>query len=895
MSENVEKTLTSMLNEETWTRAAISNYSIGNFQELDKIISEAKKDGTLDTVKEICSEQISRSKNSIISLYILSIISLIHQDLDDSNQIKLIEIFTENMKPQIVEHLCLQFLRFGESKLALRTLADLYKKTESDQLYEVLERLTKIDYDDADSPKKIAEKAETDGDIEKSVDFYKKAIYRYISNKKSSGIKEIWTKLVSLIPDEIEFFYRAQSKIGTVLGETKSTFYMHDLCEYYKSKELWTDAIDILKLMLHYDSEDSKARAEIVECYKQRYSDHSQLDEYIKVSNLNQNWRPVFEAISDFEKHIAFDVGNFVFHKTWGVGRISKLENEVLTIDFAKKRNHEMGLKMALSSLQTLSSDHIWVLKSIKQRTELTEKVKSDPEWTLKTIIKSFDNNCTIKKIKQELVPSILTPGEWTSWNTKARKILKENSNFGINPDDVDSYTVRERPVSIEEKLYIEFKAQKNFFSRIDIFYTFLEKADVNDDYFHDMFSYFDGFLKAPSQITEQVVASQMLVNSVVAKMPHLAGSKQVSFAELYDNIEDPSYIYTSLKDKNLKQVFLNNIKNLVPQWEDELIKLFPVVLSQDIVDTIIDEGHIEKLQDFARTCFDNPRIFRDTIVWFFKNSIEEQWFKDANIEYEKQLIALLNVLDVSLREIENKQNTTENRRTVKQVTDLLFVKDKLLEGFVETADEETVSRLYILIADIKGLDSALKAQLRGHIQRRFPSFVFFDSEEKEATALGLIVTSKMLEQKKKELQHIIEVRIPQNQKDLGYALSLGDLRENSEYKAAREEQAKLSNMSSRLQTDIERAEVFDPLTINTKRVGFGTKVSVKNETDDCNEEYVILGPWESDPERGIISYLSPLGRALMNKRQDEDVEVKIMDQNKSYKVLQISSASFDN
>ena len=317
-------------------------------------------------------------------------------------------------------------------------------------------------------------------------------------------------------------------------------------------------------------------------------------------------------------------------------------------------------------------------------------------------------------------------------------------------------------------------------------------------------------------------------------------------------------------------------------------------MLSNDIVQDLLESGDEAKLQTFARDCFENPKVYREPVIWFFKNSVNDDWFKNANIDYEKQLIALIHILDLSLCEIENKQNTTENRRIVKQVTGLLFDSDEhLLEDFIETSDRDTVTRIYILIADIKDLDSVLKAKLHTQIQKRFPDFNFFDSEEKESTSLGLIVTARMLEEKKKELQNILDVRIPQNQKDLGYAISLGDLRENSEYKAAREEQAKLSNLSTRLQNDIERAKVFDPLTANTKKVGFGTRVTIENLTDQKGQEvYTILGPWESDPENGIISYLSPLGRELFNKKVGETVEVNIMDQNKKYKVLSIEVAT---
>lgn len=894
MSESVEKTLISMLNEETWTRAAISNYSIADFQELDTIIAQAKNERKIDEVKSICKEQLVRSKNSIIALYLSSIISLMQQDLDDSNLITLIEIFTENKRMQIVEHLCSRTLEFGESKLALRTLADYYKKSDNEQLDSILERLTKIDYDDAESPKRIALRAEENGEMDKAIEFYKKAIYRFISLRKLSSVKEVWSKLTSLIPEEIDFFYRIQNKVAVGLGESRNTFLMYDLYQYYAQNEKWDIAISILKLALHYDADDTKVRQDLVEAYRKKYASHSHLEECIRVSSLNQNWRSVFEAISEFEKHIAFDTGSYVFHKTWGVGRINSLENEVLKVDFARQRGHEMSLKMALSSLQILSPEHIWVLKATKKKEELTAKIKTDPEWALKTIIISFDNNCDLKKIKQELVPSLLSTGEWTNWNVKARKILRENSNFGIVPTNVDSYTVRERPISIEEKLFNEFKAHKNFFSRIDIINTFIEKADVNDEVFHEMFNYFDAFLKAPSQVTEQVIVSQMIVTSIGAKIPHLVSSKPISFVSLYEHIQNPAEIYEALKDKELKKQFLKNIKNLIPHWQDQYILLFPSVLSNDIVQDLLESGDEAKLQTFARDCFENPKVYREPVIWFFKNSVNDDWFKNANIDYEKQLIALIHILDLSLCEIENKQNTTENRRIVKQVTGLLFDSDEhLLEDFIETSDRDTVTRIYILIADIKDLDSVLKAKLHTQIQKRFPDFNFFDSEEKESTSLGLIVTARMLEEKKKELQNILDVRIPQNQKDLGYAISLGDLRENSEYKAAREEQAKLSNLSTRLQNDIERAKVFDPLTANTKKVGFGTRVTIENLTDQKGQEvYTILGPWESDPENGIISYLSPLGRELFNKKVGETVEVNIMDQNKKYKVLSIEVAT---
>ena len=227
-----------------------------------------------------------------------------------------------------------------------------------------------------------------------------------------------------------------------------------------------------------------------VDCYRKKYAAHSQLDEYVHVSNLSQSWRNVHEAIIDFEKHIAFDKGNYVFHRTWGVGRIAGVQGDDIVIDFAKKRNHSMSLKMAVNALQTLSKNHIWVLKATWKKEKLHEKVKNDHVWALKTLIRSFDNSCDIKRIKAELVPGVLSAGEWTAWSTKARESLKSDASFGVSPDDIDLFTVRDGFISMEEKIFNEFKAERNFFNKAQTIRIFVSQKDaVDSEYFSEMFT----------------------------------------------------------------------------------------------------------------------------------------------------------------------------------------------------------------------------------------------------------------------------------------------------------------------------------------------------------------------------------------------------------------------
>ncbi len=897
MSEELVKSVQDMLNEEKWTRAAISNYSKNNFIELASVVEQARTQNCVDEIKAVCDDHLAHTKNSIIALYISGMLALKKGALDNSALVTLVDIFQDNHKSNIVTYLCETILADDESnKFALRTLADCYREEGNEKVWEIYETLVRIDYEEADIAKLLAERYEKQNDIETAIDYYKKAILRYINTgvNAMNQIKEIWSKLVSLIPDEIDFFYLVQRKIAKSISEDRSALLMQELYEYYKANQKWDTAIDILKLNLSIDDKDMWARREIVECFRGKYAGHSHLEDYIRVSNLNQNWRNIFEAISDFEKHIAFDAKNFVFHRSWGVGVIRKVEGDLLTINFGKKYGiREMSLKMAISALQPLAQDHIWVLKATKSKETLAKMVKDDKAWALKTIIKSFGNNCDFKRIKAELVPCVLSAGEWTSWSTAARKILDTDPMFGINPNDINMYTVREHAISQEEKLSNEFKAQKQFFARIDILMKFAQEADTESELFTDMFSYFTGYLKSFSAVTEQIIASYLVVRRISAQFPHLNPGIKYTFDQLFNEIENPRAMYLSLKDtKNtfLRKDFLNCIKTLLPNWVDVYIQLFPTVLQNDMLITLINSGHVDAVQKLAVDSFEDFRNYREAVIYFFRECSNEDWFINAGIPYEKQLITLIHILDLTYREIENHVDTTENRKINRQVQLLLFKNDTLLKYILEH-DEDTITRMYTLVDDVKDLDPSIKMTLRNRILEKYPDFKFHGAEEKTVTPQGLIVTAKMMDAKKQELEHITTVEIPANSKEIGEALAQGDLRENAEYKAAKERQTLLNSTASKLQEELNRARVFDPTTITTARVSFGTVVTLKNELTGETETYTILGPWESDPDNKIISYMSPFGNAVLNAKEKEHLSFVINEREYKYSVQKITAA----
>ncbi|MBM3595045.1 MAG: transcription elongation factor GreA [Alphaproteobacteria bacterium] len=114
-----------------------------------------------------------------------------------------------------------------------------------------------------------------------------------------------------------------------------------------------------------------------------------------------------------------------------------------------------------------------------------------------------------------------------------------------------------------------------------------------------------------------------------------------------------------------------------------------------------------------------------------------------------------------------------------------------------------------------------------------------------------------------------------------------GDLSENAEYHAAKERQGQVEASIADLEDKMSRAQIIDPESLSGDRIIFGATVSLLDE-DDKPVKYQIVGPYEADAKIGRISYNSPLGKALIGRRVEDEIEVTVPSGDKFYLVKKI-------
>ena len=155
-------------------------------------------------------------------------------------------------------------------------------------------------------------------------------------------------------------------------------------------------------------------------------------------------------------------------------------------------------------------------------------------------------------------------------------------------------------------------------------------------------------------------------------------------------------------------------------------------------------------------------------------------------------------------------------------------------------------------------------------------------------------MTPAGLKKLRAELKQIREVERMKNVRDIEEALGHGDLRENAEYHAAKEHQAKLDARMRFLDYKITRANVIDPTTIKSDRVTFGATVTMEDLDNDTQVTYALVGEDESDVTAGKISITAPIARAMLGKVVGDDVLVKLPKGDREYEVIKIEYKAID-
>jgi transcription elongation factor GreA len=150
------------------------------------------------------------------------------------------------------------------------------------------------------------------------------------------------------------------------------------------------------------------------------------------------------------------------------------------------------------------------------------------------------------------------------------------------------------------------------------------------------------------------------------------------------------------------------------------------------------------------------------------------------------------------------------------------------------------------------------------------------------------LITSEGFEKLKNEINHLKDIERPKIIEQIAAARDLGDLKENAEYHSAKEKQAIIEGKIADLINKSSRANIIDVTKLKTDKVTFGVTIKLEDLDKENIVTYKIVSEYESNIDLGHISDKSPIARALINKKDGDEVEIRTPGGIKEYKINQI-------
>ena len=208
-----------------------------------------------------------------------------------------------------------------------------------------------------------------------------------------------------------------------------------------------------------------------------------------------------------------------------------------------------------------------------------------------------------------------------------------------------------------------------------------------------------------------------------------------------------------------------------------------------------------------------------------------------------------------------------------------------VVRAIIQGAPIETVSEFLLLASKCQSFGDYELKTLHSLAAVEHPTLAATSRSNSDSSEDNTLWTTERGYQEAAErIKHMSQVEVVENAKEIEAARALGDLRENSEYKFALERRSRLQAEIKRLSDDLNRARIITPDDISLEETGPGNIVELESNGDV--ETFTLLGPWDADPDKGILSMQSKLAQAMRGKKRGESFSF----QDQSYTVKNIAS-----
>lgn len=702
---------------------------------------------------------------------------------------------------------------------------------------------------------------------------YLKDFRERIQNNDYPGFLKIWEEYCyGDQPDGEEMIAVLESVKASELAKPFGT-HVERILPLWRELKDPNHAHGVLRLVFDLETTNSEELADLATEYlKNRHPNDPLLLEKFRLIGLRNRER--FQmAIRNFELLTHMKKGNFVFHTGgWGTGEIVdvSLVREELSLEFEYVIGvQHLSFEKAFKTLVPLTMDHFYS-RRFGNPDALEKEARDNPSETIRLLLRDLGPK-TAAEIKEELCDLVIPADDWNRWWQTARAKLKKDTKIETPKELKDPFKLLAEEVPHEVALHKALEAKPSVNATIQMVYAFLRdfpETLKNAEFKASLEARFKEVLSQEQLNDSQKIQVLFFLEDLnVAKI-----GEQIS--HLVMQIGNPSEVVRTIEVMGFQKRTLQQYKKLKKNWAEIYLDLLFTVDQNLLRDFILSELDApetkESLTQKLNSLLIHPLSFPEVCIWYFQKIIDKKSklpFADKNGQ-NRFFECLLIILDF----LEQKP---QHRDLAKKIISLITAdRYKIVRDIMQQSSLDEVKE-YLLLATKCGslTDHDIKI-LHSLAEVVHPSLSRLrkDKDRNPNDENVIWTTQEGYQKTQLRIQQIATVETVNNAREIEAARALGDLRENAEFKAALERRDRLQSELKFLSDQIGRARILSPEDVLTDEVSIGSIVHCRDSKGE-HLRFVLLGPWDADPEKHILSFQSKLAQAMKGRSIGEKFE----------------------
>ncbi len=669
--------------------------------------------------------------------------------------------------------------------------------------------------------------------------------------------EEIWLARMESDPTDVDFFLGAAAALEKAGVESTATSMLELLDDQLVADEHWQSRLTMMRHLGDLYIKPGRRHPTIMETLHHLHGHLSSYELFIEKVGLMRgvdDIPKIWKKVDRLESLVEYDIGTIVRIEGKGAGRVTEvnmiLNNFKIELETMDIR---VGFAGAAKILHSVEPEHVLYRKIVAPE-ELEALRDSKPSDLLRLVLLSYDEPRTGAQVKADLY-NIVTESGWSRWWTAARKHPQVLAAAGKK----HAYTWVDSSSDATDAVWLSFEAATPR-KRIAL----LRRDASRDDALKRRMS--EALAENASRLigTDPGLACEIWFQ--LEKHGQVPTDADWNPQRLIGEIEKPVPLFEGIKERALRE----RAYALARQQRDDASQVLFDAFWQETDARALDTLHQALVEDepalfdsFFDQLISQPRKNPAAFTWLLERAADRpEWMARNPTRLLKQMLWSLS------------QDDFAPFRAARLVP--LCESGGTLARLLSHLDLEQAGQAFEAIEKAIGLEDYQRKPLLRALELKFPSLRMEEN-------LPLYATADRITEKKAELRRLAEEEIPANRRAIEEAREMGDLRENFEYKSARQRHEYLSARAYALKHDLERARPIDPSQVQGNEVVIGSKAHLKS--DDGERYITILGPWNSEPEKDILSNESELAHQLLGRVRGDKITI----QDQEYEITDIT------